>query len=153
MEYELIRRVTFCAAHRLHSPHMSIQGNKEHFGKCNNIHGHNFVLEAVFKGDGLMSNGMVCNMEQIDRVLQTEIHDRFDHKYINEDVPPFNVKNNPTIPTCENMLNIMWLMIKDRWAEMGKESNITGTAILHKLILHETEKNVFEFQYVPKKER
>lgn len=101
------------------------------------------MLEAVFAGE-IFQNGMVCNMDEIDIVLQEQIHDRFDHKYLNEDVPPFN-NETPLIPTCENILFVMWNLISGEWDRLHASSNRAGGAHLHKLILHETAKNVFEY--------
>ena len=44
----LLRRETFSAAHRLHSPHLTDDQNRQLFGQCNNPHGHghNYVLEV-----------------------------------------------------------------------------------------------------------
>lgn len=41
----LTRRETFSASHRLNSPYLTEEENKEVFGKCNGIngHGHNYV--------------------------------------------------------------------------------------------------------------
>ena len=70
--HKIIRQVTFCAAHRIHSPSLSAQGNKEVFGKFNNIHGHNFKLEATFRGLPVRQE-MLCDVNEIDKVLQSEI--------------------------------------------------------------------------------
>jgi len=40
------RRESFNAAHQLRDPHLSEAENRRLFGKCANLHGHNYVLEA-----------------------------------------------------------------------------------------------------------
>jgi 6-pyruvoyltetrahydropterin/6-carboxytetrahydropterin synthase len=42
----ITRRYRFCAAHRLHTEHLSAEENWAAFGKCNNPngHGHNYVV-------------------------------------------------------------------------------------------------------------
>ena len=45
------RRYRFCAAHRLHTDHLSPEENWAAFGKCNNPngHGHNYVVLVTVK--------------------------------------------------------------------------------------------------------
>ncbi len=47
----ITRTETFSAAHRLHSPHLSIEENKELYGKCNHphFHGHNYKGTQLVK--------------------------------------------------------------------------------------------------------
>ena len=143
MTHTLIRSVTFAAAHRLWDVGRSAEENEKMYGKCSRIHGHNFKLVAYFKGT-IFQNGMVCNIGEIDKLLQKQIHDRLDHTYLNEHIAPFNDSDNPVVPTCENILACMWNWIVDEWrSDSGDYS--TGFARLHKLVLHETAKNVFEF--------
>ncbi|CAG8836132.1 41155_t:CDS:2 [Gigaspora margarita] len=49
----LRRKETFSAAHRLHSPHLTEEENKELYGKCNNPngHGHNYTVEITIRGE------------------------------------------------------------------------------------------------------
>ncbi|XP_064474574.1 6-pyruvoyl tetrahydrobiopterin synthase-like isoform X5 [Ornithodoros turicata] len=44
---------TFSACHRLHSPFLSDEENRELYGKCNNPngHGHNYKLEVTLRGE------------------------------------------------------------------------------------------------------
>ena len=44
------RRESFNAAHQLRDPHLSEAENRRLFGKCANLHGHNYVLEVVVAG-------------------------------------------------------------------------------------------------------
>ena len=48
----LTRRYRFSATHRLHSPDLSEEANREVFGKCNNPfgHGHDYVLDVSAAG-------------------------------------------------------------------------------------------------------
>ena len=45
------RRETFNAAHQLRDPDRSDEDNERLFGKCANLHGHNYVLEVVVAGE------------------------------------------------------------------------------------------------------
>ena len=59
--------------------------------KCENLHGHNWMVTVYCRAEELDSNGMVCDFTLIKKL----IHDRIDHKNLNE-VLPFN-------PTAENI--------------------------------------------------
>jgi len=63
----------FSAAHRLENYH----------GKCEELHGHNFSVEAVFSGDTLDSDGMLVDFKILKQYLKNVL-DKLDHKYINE---------------------------------------------------------------------
>ena len=45
------RRESFNAAHQLRDPGRSEDENERLFGKCANLHGHNYVLEVVVAGE------------------------------------------------------------------------------------------------------
>ena len=47
MVVQVDRRESFNAAHQLCDPDLSDEENQRLFGKCANLHGHNYVLEVV----------------------------------------------------------------------------------------------------------
>ena len=59
--------------------------------KCSNLHGHNWIVEIYMQSKELDSNGMVMDFTHIKKT----IHDRLDHKNLNEQFD-FN-------PTAENI--------------------------------------------------
>ncbi len=63
----------FAAAHRLEMYH----------GKCENLHGHNFTVEAVFEGSQLNEEGMLIDFTKL-KVYVKEALSGLDHTYINE---------------------------------------------------------------------
>jgi len=63
----------FSAAHKLDNYH----------GKCEELHGHNFIVEAVFKGETLSSDGMLVDFKILKQYLKNVL-DMLDHRYINE---------------------------------------------------------------------
>jgi 6-pyruvoyltetrahydropterin/6-carboxytetrahydropterin synthase len=105
---QLIRRVRFAAAHRYRKPEWSDEKNLEVFGLCArpNYHGHTYTCAVTV--DGLIdeATGMVIDLAILDRVLQTEIVDRFDHRNINLDVPEFG--EGKMIPTGENLARFIF---------------------------------------------
>lgn len=64
---------TFAAAHRLESYH----------GKCENLHGHNFSVEALFEGEQVKEEGMLVDFALLKGYLK-EVLDELDHTFINE---------------------------------------------------------------------
>lgn len=63
----------------------------DYVSKCSNLHGHNWIVTVYCKSKELDRNGMVTDFTHIKK----SVHDKLDHKHIN-DVVPFN-------PTAENM--------------------------------------------------
>ena len=105
---QLIRRVRFAAAHRYRKPEWSDERNLEVFGLCArpNYHGHTYTCSVTVEGLIDESTGMVMDLGTLDRVLQTEVVDRFDHRNINLDVPEF--ADGRLIPTGENLARFIF---------------------------------------------
>ena len=99
----LTRRVTFAAAHRYRRPDWDDATNAQHFGACAHphYHGHSYVCEVTVRGDVDPATGFVVDLGHLDRVLQVEVRDRFDHRNINLDVAEF--ADGKLIPSGENL--------------------------------------------------
>jgi 6-pyruvoyltetrahydropterin/6-carboxytetrahydropterin synthase len=67
----------FAAAHRI----------EDYNGKCEALHGHNFLVEALFTGERLGKGGMLVDFAILKNYLK-HVLDALDHKYIN-DIPFF----------------------------------------------------------------
>ncbi|MBR0365666.1 MAG: 6-carboxytetrahydropterin synthase QueD [Clostridia bacterium] len=80
--YEVRKRLEISAAHRLELSYDS---------KCEELHGHNWIIDVYLRSEELNEDGMVMDFTHIKRA----IHDKFDHKVLN-DVVDFN-------PTAENI--------------------------------------------------
>ena len=65
--------------------------NLSYESKCQNLHGHNWIVTVYCKARKLNKDGMVVDFTEIKR----KIHGRLDHQNLNE-VLPFN-------PTAENI--------------------------------------------------
>ena len=52
-------------------------------GKCEELHGHNWKVEVVVKGEKLDKAGMLIDFKILKKYLK-EVLDNVDHKYINE---------------------------------------------------------------------
>lgn len=126
----LMRRATFSASHRLHSPELSELENKNIFGKCNNPHGHghNYVLEVTVRGEIDPRTGMIINLTDLKKAMDEQIIDLVDHKHLNLDVPLFT----EIIPTAENMAVVFWKLLEQALPQ----------GLLYEVRLHETENNL-----------
>jgi 6-pyruvoyltetrahydropterin/6-carboxytetrahydropterin synthase len=71
--FRLTVKDSFSAAHRLENYH----------GKCEELHGHNFSVEATFQGNVLNSEGMLVDFKILKGYL-SRVLDALDHKYVNE---------------------------------------------------------------------
>ena len=110
---QLVRRVRFAAAHRYRWPEWSEEKNVEVFGLCArpNYHGHTYTCSVTVEGEVEAITGMVIDLGHLDRVLQAEVVDRFDHRNINLDVPEF--AEGRLIPTGENLARFIFDRVQD----------------------------------------
>lgn len=137
---EDIMRVTrsyeFAAAHRLDAPGLSAAENQALYDKCNNLygHGHNYGLEVTVAGEPNADSGAVIALAELDRIVEDEVFDRYDHKHLNEDCPEFATM----IPTSENLARVIFERLQKRLDDGGYR--------LAKVGLHETQKNYFEVE-------
>ena len=120
------RRAEFSASHYYHNPGFSAEENRRVFGKCNNPHGHghNYVMEVTVAGEVDSTTGMVLNLKELKAILEREILEVMDHRFLNKEVSVFA----STIPTTENIAIEIWKMLA---------SNITFGK-LHRVRLYET---------------
>jgi 6-pyruvoyltetrahydropterin/6-carboxytetrahydropterin synthase len=98
------RRESFNAAHQLCDPALSEEENRRLFGKCANLHGHNYVLEVVVAGEIDQASGYVLDLKLLSEVIGRQIIRDVDHRNLNVDVPWLK----GLIPTAENLARIFW---------------------------------------------
>jgi 6-pyruvoyltetrahydropterin/6-carboxytetrahydropterin synthase len=98
------RRETFNAAHQLRDPGLSEAENWRLYGKCANLHGHNYVLEVVVAGEIDQATGYVFDLKQLSDVISRRIIADVDHRNLNTDVPWLE----GLIPTAENLAVAFW---------------------------------------------
>lgn len=102
MKARLYKRFTFDAAHRLSLPYES---------KCNNLHGHRYVVEVWIEGE-VLEDGMVMDMTWIG-----DIKSVLDHTLLNDIIEQ---------PTAENIARFILDEIKSLAEEFGRRlSKIT----------------------------
>ena len=81
------RRESFNAAHQLYDPALSDEENRRRFGKCANLHGHNYVLEVVVAGEIDQATGYVMDLKVLSEVICRRVISDVDHRNLNTDVP------------------------------------------------------------------
>jgi len=102
--YEVTIKKSFAAAHIL----------KEIGGKCEDLHGHNFLVEVTVTGEALNNEDLLIDFRDLKR-WTNEILDDFDHKYLNE-LAAFQGVN----PSSERVAKYIY----DRLAEKMQNLNL-----------------------------
>jgi 6-pyruvoyltetrahydropterin/6-carboxytetrahydropterin synthase len=107
------RRESFNAAHELRNPDLSEAENRRLYGKCANLHGHNYVLEVEVAGPIDPTTGYVFDLKRLSDVISRRIVDEVDHRNLNTDVPWLD----GVIPTAENLAVAFWKRIRTELPE------------------------------------
>jgi 6-pyruvoyltetrahydropterin/6-carboxytetrahydropterin synthase len=121
------RRETFNAAHQLCDPRLTDEENRRLFGKCANLHGHNYVLEVVVAGGVDEASGYVFDLKQLSDVVSRRVIQDVDHRNLNTDVAWLQ----GLIPTAENLALAFHERIRSELPE----------GMLRSVRLWETDKN------------
>ena len=125
MHASLTRRVTFAAAHRYRVPEWSDERNERTFGLCArpNYHGHSYTCDVTVSGPIDEKTGFCVDLGVLDRILQAEVRERFDHRNINLDVPEF--ADGKLIPTGENLARFIFERVELALAGKASVSRVT----------------------------
>jgi 6-pyruvoyltetrahydropterin/6-carboxytetrahydropterin synthase len=132
----ITRRVEFSASHRCAVEGWSDEKNHKTFGADANPygHGHNYVLEVTLSGKVDEVTGMIVDLKDVKTVLNREVVDVMDHRYLNAEVPPFD----KVVPTSENIAREIWRRIVPHFS--------SDTVQLHEVRLYETENLYVEYR-------
>lgn len=131
MTYSAVRRLQFCSGHRVY----------KHESKCNNLHGHNYVLfiHARAKDDDLDSIGRVIDFSVLKSLMGNWIDENWDHGFIYyaldsevEKVLFLKKYAMPNNPTAENMAHYLLNVIAPT---LFKDTGVE----IYKIVLWETE--------------
>jgi 6-pyruvoyltetrahydropterin/6-carboxytetrahydropterin synthase len=104
VDLTIMRRFTFCAGHRLLG----------HEGKCQNLHGHNYVVEIYVTGQEQDAIGRILDFKALKQRCKNWLDDNWDHTFIlwKEDEnalsairqsQPHRIYELDANPTAENM--------------------------------------------------
>ena len=122
----LTRKAEFSASHYYHNPELTPDENVRIFGKCNNPygHGHNYTLEVTVKGAVNPKSGFVVDLKKLKDIMNREVLDALDHRFLNKEVPEFTNQ----IPTTENIAIAIWQRLAPK----------LNTTQLHRVRVYET---------------
>ena len=109
--YYVSKRMEIAGAHQLRLPYES---------KCENLHGHNWIVTVHCKADKLTDYGMIVDFKKV----KETIHGKLDHSNINSIMGSVN-------PTAENMAK--WIC--------DRVTNICETGYCYKVEVQESEGN------------
>ncbi len=90
--YEVSVDETFAAGHAL----------RDYYGKCENVHGHNFKVRVTLQGPALDGTGLLYDFVHLKQIIQDVIRP-LDHQHLN-DVAPFDTVN----PSAENIAHYIY---------------------------------------------
>jgi len=106
----ITRKVEFSASHALRSPSLTDAENAQTYGPAANPngHGHNYSVEVTLEGEPDAVTGMVMDLKELKDILNREVLEPFDHRFLNHEVPPFD----RVVPTAENITLEIWRRLK-----------------------------------------
>lgn len=115
----ITRKIEFSASHVCRNPNLSEAENQRLFGLAANPHGHghNYVLEVSVEGLPDPITGMVMDLKELKDVLDREVVQPLDHRFLNHEVPPFD----RVIPTAENVARDIWLRLEPHLSNNGRK--------------------------------
>jgi 6-pyruvoyltetrahydropterin/6-carboxytetrahydropterin synthase len=115
----ITRKVEFSASHVCRNPQMTEEENQRVFGMAANPHGHghNYVLEVSVAGRPDQVTGMVLDLKELKEILDREVVQPYDHRFLNYEVPPFD----HVIPTAENMAREIWRRLEPHLNGEGRQ--------------------------------
>ena len=108
--YKIKKRLEVSASHKLILDYKS---------KCENLHGHNWIITVFCKSETLNQNGMVEDFTEIKK----QINNKLDHKNLNE-VLDFN-------PTAENIAK--WCVDKIKTAYKCNVQESEGNTAIYEI--------------------
>lgn len=119
--YYVSKRMEIAGAHKLELPYNS---------KCQNFHGHNWIITIYCRAEKLSEPGMVIDFT----LLKKLIHDQLDHHLIND-----VIEDNPT---AENMARWICDTLNNYFEDPHYDPRYSSYAECYKVGVQESEGNV-----------
>jgi 6-pyruvoyltetrahydropterin/6-carboxytetrahydropterin synthase len=113
----LTRKAEFSASHVCRNPAWSDEENRRVYGTNANPngHGHNYVVEVTVEGPPDPVTGMVFDLKILKEIMNQEVVEAMDHRFLNKEVAPFE----HVVPTTENIVIEVWRRLQSRLAQAG----------------------------------
>ena len=108
--FEVSVEHTFAAGHAL----------RNYRGKCENVHGHNYRVQVIVRGERLDQTGMLADFVELKRLLRA-VSEPLDHVFLN-DLPPFDTLN----PSAEN---IAWYICEQLRQQLKQDNPVEITEV------------------------
>jgi len=109
--YEVKVVLSFSGAHSL----------RHYEGKCEDLHGHNWKIEAHISKEKLDDSGMIIDFKKLKKILN-EVLETLDHKHLN-DIPYFKKIN----PTSENIARFIHDKVSEKLKLKGLKITVWET--------------------------
>ncbi|MBI4905479.1 MAG: 6-carboxytetrahydropterin synthase [Acidobacteria bacterium] len=108
----ITRRAEFSASHFCALSHFTPEENRALYGEAANPHGHghNYIVEVTLEGEPDPVTGMVMDLKILKDVINEEVIEPMDHRFLNHEVPPFD----KVVPTAENLAREIWRRLDPR---------------------------------------
>jgi 6-pyruvoyltetrahydropterin/6-carboxytetrahydropterin synthase len=102
----LTRKAEFSASHVCADPALGDAENRRIYGAAANPngHGHNYVVEVTVEGETDPVTGMVFDLRDLKEIMNREVIEPMDHRFLNREVTPFD----RVVPTTENLAIEIW---------------------------------------------
>ena len=124
--YEVRVEADFSAAHFL----------RDYHGKCENLHGHNYKVDAHVRGSKLNEGGMLLDFTELKRVLK-DVCRRIDHCNLN-DIAVFDQN-----PSAERIARYIYDAVIEEMKGNDEDLSLStdGKAFLYAVDVFETDRN------------
>jgi 6-pyruvoyltetrahydropterin/6-carboxytetrahydropterin synthase len=143
MRLTIMRRIKFCAGHRLH----------QHGGKCEFFHGHNYLADFYVTGDEVDDVGRVIDFADLKRLFKGWLDEHWDHGFVLNQadenglaavkiVEPCKYFVLPYNPTAENMARYL---LEEVCPQLLAGAGVTAT----KVVIWETDESFAEASLPP----
>ena len=133
MNLTVSRRYRFPAAHVLRSEALSDEENARLYGKCSNLHGHDYRIEVTVTGPVDPISGQIIAPERLDGLVERHVLGPLDHSDLSRH-PWFAER----VSTAENVARVIHEQLAGPIAQQGG-------ARLAQVRVQETRRNGFEY--------
>src|ERR1700719_673479 len=108
----LTRKAEFSASHVCANPSWTEERNRAVYGANANPngHAHNHAVEVTIEGEPDPVTGMVFDLRELKEILNEEVVEPMDHRFLNREVAPFD----QVVPTTENVAIEIWARLEPR---------------------------------------